>query len=100
MGVCEGGVFAASYASLYPEKVSSLILAVTPIDFHADITSNESLDKGYLNRLLRGFSRQQLENMVDAFGQLPGELYGLAFQEMTPVKSLTKYNFELLSSLF
>ena len=98
MGVCEGGVFTASYASLNPEKVSSLILAVTPIDFHADITSNESLDKGYLNRLLRGFSRQQLENMVDAFGQLPGELYGLAFQEMTPVKSLTKYNFELLDS--
>ena len=37
------------------------------------------------------FSREELEEMIDAYGQLPGEVSGLAFLEMTLVKSLTKY---------
>ena len=99
LGVCEGGVFAACFASLYPEKVKSLALAVTPIDFHADEGAKLKPDQGHLNRLLRNFSRQELEEMIDAYGQLPGEVSGFAFLEMTLVKSLTKYQWDAIDSL-
>ncbi|HCD27112.1 MAG TPA: class III poly(R)-hydroxyalkanoic acid synthase subunit PhaC [Gammaproteobacteria bacterium] len=99
LGICEGGVFAACYASLHPERIASLALAVTPIDFHADQGASTEESVGYLNRLLRKFSRAELEAMIDAFGYLPGETTGLVFLEMTLVKSITKYNWELLDSL-
>lgn len=35
IGLCQGGWQSAIYASLYPDKVSSLVLAAAPIDFHA-----------------------------------------------------------------
>jgi polyhydroxyalkanoate synthase len=102
LGICEGGVFAACYASIHPERISSLALAVTPIDFHADLDAQADPSQasvGYLNRLLRKFTRKDLEAMIDSFGYLPGETTGLVFLEMTLVKSLTKYNWELLDSL-
>ena len=95
LGICEGGVFAACFAALHPDRVASLALAVTPIDFHAQHECDaDNSEVGYLNRLLRKFSRVELENMIDAFGSLPGETTGLVFLEMTLVKSLTKYNWE------
>jgi len=41
LGVCQGGTFAACHASLYPDRIASLITMVTPIDFHtpADLLS-------------------------------------------------------------
>ena len=99
LGICEGGVFATCFASLYPEKVRSLALAVTPIDFHADENADLKPEQGHLNRLLRNFSRHELEEMIDAYGQLPGEMSGLAFLEMTLVKSLTKYQWDAVKSL-
>ena len=36
IGLCQGGTFAVCYASLFPEKVSSLITTATPIDFHSE----------------------------------------------------------------
>ena len=100
LGICEGGVFAACFAALHPDRVASLALAVTPIDFHAQHECDaDNSEVGYLNRLLRKFSRVELENMIDAFGSLPGETTGLVFLEMTLVKSLTKYNWELMDSL-
>lgn len=34
-GLCQGGWLAAIYASIYPEKVASLLLGAAPIDFRA-----------------------------------------------------------------
>ena len=34
--------------------------------------------------------------MMDAFGNLPGEIVAAVFQMMTPVRSLTKYNLDLM----
>lgn len=95
LGVCEGGVFSACYAALHPKDVANLVLAVTPIDFHADQHDTENLDQGYLNRWVRNFTRREIEELIDAYGHMPGELTGLVFQEMTPVKSMTKYNWDL-----
>jgi len=35
-GVCEGGVFTTLYAAQNPDKVSNLVVSITPIDFAAD----------------------------------------------------------------
>src|SRR3984885_4123063 len=36
LGVCEGGVFATAVAALESERLNTLALTITPIDFHAD----------------------------------------------------------------
>src|SRR6476659_1468760 len=36
LGICEGGVFTTCYAARNPEKIKSLSLTITPIDFHAN----------------------------------------------------------------
>ena len=36
LGICEGGVFTLAYAALEPDRVQNLVLAITPLDFHAD----------------------------------------------------------------
>ena len=36
LGICQGGVFTACYAALFPEKVRNVAFTVTPIDFHGD----------------------------------------------------------------
>src|SRR4051794_21078786 len=36
LGVCEGGVFTIAFSALEPDRVNTLVLTITPIDFHAD----------------------------------------------------------------
>ncbi|MBV1870033.1 MAG: class III poly(R)-hydroxyalkanoic acid synthase subunit PhaC [Gammaproteobacteria bacterium] len=95
MGICEGGTFSVSYACLYPEKVHNLLLAITPIDFHADQEENR-FDHGLLNVLTRSWDSETIDKLIDANGCMPGELMGYFFQMMTPIRSLTKYNLDLI----
>lgn len=95
LGVCEGGVFSTCYAALHPEKIAALALTVTPIDFHADLNSAEGGLPGQISRWVQRMS----DDDIDAYGQLPGELTGMFFLAMTPVKSLIKYNWDLPDSL-
>lgn len=99
LGVCEGGVFTASYAALHAGRVSHLAVAVTPFDFHADAEEPDKLEHGFLNRWARNVDGDVIEELIDSFGYLPGYLTGLIFQEMTPVKTLTKYNRDLPGAL-
>lgn len=99
LGVCEGGVFTSSYAALHPEHVSHLAVAVTPFDFHADTEEPDKPEHGFLNRWARNVDAEVIEELIDSFGCLPGHLTGLIFQEMTPAKTLTKYNWDLPAAL-
>lgn len=99
LGVCEGGVFTASYAALHPECVSHLAVAVTPFDFHADAEEPDKLEHGFLNRWARSIDNEVIEALIESFGYLPGYATGLIFQEMTPAKTLTKYNWDLPSAM-
>ncbi len=100
LGVCEGGVFSTIYSALHPEKVSSLALSVTPIDFHADLEESESMpENGFLNRWARNIPNEEIEALIESFGYLPGEMTGLIFQEMTPVRTLAKYNWDLPAAI-
>jgi polyhydroxyalkanoate synthase len=95
-GICEGGVFTTMYAAHYPEKVSNMIVSITPIDFAAD---EEDKDPGHglLNLWVRNLAARDIENLITAYGNLPGALMGSVFQAMTPIRSMTKYNLDLLN---
>lgn len=97
LGICEGGVFSAIYAALHPEKVRNLMLTVTPIDFHADHEDTDP-SHGFLNIWTRNLHDEDIDRLLHAFGSLPGEFMGSVFQQMTPVRSLTKYNIDLVDA--
>ncbi|TBA30262.1 alpha/beta fold hydrolase [Rhizobium ruizarguesonis] len=99
LGICEGGVLATCYAALYPEKVKNLVLAATPIDFHADI-GDAPAHQGLLNTWTRSLAPEDIDHIIDALGGvIPGEFMGSIFTLMTPMRSLTKYNVDLLEIL-
>ena len=95
LGVCEGGVFTTAYAALEPERVNTLTLTITPIDFHAD-TVEDRLGHGFINIWTRSLSPEDVDRLIDANGNLPGEFMGAIFNQMSPMRSLLKYNFDLL----
>ena len=95
LGICEGGVFTTCYAALHPDKVKSLVLTITPIDFHAD-RDDPDTHHGFLNVWTRSLDRADIDRLVDVYGGLPGEFMSSVFSLMTPMRSLTKYNIDLI----
>ncbi|MGH1487466.1 MAG: class III poly(R)-hydroxyalkanoic acid synthase subunit PhaC [Cellvibrionaceae bacterium] len=95
LGVCEGGVFSICYAALHPNNVNNLMTSITPVDFHGD-QRDDKQEHGYINLWTRNLDASDIDLMVSACGNMPGELMGMVFQLLTPLKSLTKYNIDLL----
>jgi polyhydroxyalkanoate synthase len=95
LGICEGGVFTTCYAALHPDRVKNLVLTITPIDFHAD-SEDPAAHHGFLNIWTRSLSAADVDNLVDVYGVLPGEFMSSVFSMMTPMRSLTKYNIDLI----
>lgn len=77
MGLCMGGTFAVIYAALHPEKVKNLITAVSPTQFDTD--------KGLLHIWMKEIDADRL---VDAFGNLPGNLLDSTFLLLNPARLL------------
>ena len=98
LGICEGGVFTICYAALHPDNVKALVLTITPIDFHGDTVENR-LGHGFINIWTRSLEPQDIDRLIDAYGNLPGEFMGSVFQLMTPMRTLTKYNLDMLEVL-
>jgi polyhydroxyalkanoate synthase len=95
LGICEGGVFMTCYAALHPDKVKNLVLTITPIDFHADREDPDD-HHGFLNVWTRSLGSEDVDRLVDVYGGLPGEFMSSVFSQMTPMRSLTKYNVDLI----
>ena len=95
LGICEGGVFTTCYAALQPENVKGLVLTITPIDFHGDTAENR-LGHGFINIWTRSLEPQDIDRLIEAYGNLPGEFMGSVFSMMTPMRTLMKYNLDLL----
>ena len=91
LGICEGGVFTTCYAARNPQKVKSLTLTITPIDFHAN-SKDAPLHHGLIGMWARSMSHADIDRLIEANGNLPGELMSFVFSMMTPVNALTKYN--------
>ena len=94
LGICEGGVFTICYAALHPERVKSLAITITPVDFHAGSPA-APLHHGLIGLWARSLTREDIDRLIEANGNLPGELMSYVFSMMTPVNSLTKYNLGL-----
>jgi poly[(R)-3-hydroxyalkanoate] polymerase subunit PhaC len=97
LGICQGGVFSLCYTALHPERIRNLVTTVTPVDFHAD-KEDDRLDRGFMNVWARSMDGRDIDRMVDTLGNVPGDFTGNLFSMMTPGRSLTKYNFDLLDA--
>lgn len=94
LGICEGGVFTTCYAARNPDTVKSMVLTITPIDFHAG-AKDAPLHHGLIGLWARSMSADDVDRLIEANGNLPGELMSFVFSMMTPVNALTKYNLGL-----
>ncbi len=97
LGICQGGVLTLCYTALHQPTVRNLITTVTPVDFHADL-KDERVERGFMNVWTRSLSGQDIDRLVDTLGTVPGEFMGYLFSLMTPGRSLTKYNLDLLDA--
>lgn len=95
LGICEGGVLALCYAALHTAKVRNLIVTITPVDFHAD-QQEDRKDRGFVNLWTRSLEARDLERVIDSYGYIPGKFMGVIFSMITPAKTLTKYNLDLV----
>jgi polyhydroxyalkanoate synthase subunit PhaC len=77
MGVCLGGTFAVIYAALHPGKIKNLITTAAPTQFDTP--------KGLLHIWMKEIDADRL---VDAFGNLPGDLVNAAFLLLNPPRLL------------
>jgi polyhydroxyalkanoate synthase len=75
MGICMGGTFSVIYSALHPEKVKNLVTTVTPTNFDTD--------KGLLHIWMKAVQAGQ---MVDTFGNIPGDLLNFGFLLLNPAR--------------
>jgi polyhydroxyalkanoate synthase len=75
MGICMGGTFSIIYSALHARKVKNLITTVAP--------SNFETDQGLLHLWTRGLD---LDRIIEAYGNMPGDLLNLAFLLLNPAR--------------
>jgi polyhydroxyalkanoate synthase len=75
MGICMGGTFCVIYAALHSEKIKNLITTVTPTNFDTD--------QGLLHIWMKDLD---VDRMVDAFGNMPGDLMNFGFLLLNPAR--------------
>jgi polyhydroxyalkanoate synthase len=88
MGVCLGGTFGVIYAALHPEKIKNLITTATPVQFDTP--------KGLLHIWLKEID---VDRLVDAFGNLPGNLVNTTFLLLNPPRLLMDKYLGLLENM-
>ena len=85
------------YAALHPDRIRNLVTTVTPVDFHAD-KAVDRIDRGFMNVWARSLQPADIDRLVDTMGAVPGEFVGYLFSLMTPGRTPTKYNLDLLDA--
>ncbi|QEG00759.1 Poly-beta-hydroxybutyrate polymerase [Stieleria maiorica] len=89
LGYCMGGTMTAMYTALHPERIKNLILMATPIDFDGH------------NGLLNLWARREtfdVDGLIDAFGNCPGEFLQFVFQLMKPVQNFAEKQLSYLEN--
>jgi polyhydroxyalkanoate synthase len=79
LGICQGGTFSLCYSSIYPEKVKNLVVMVAPVDFHQTDTLLNMRGGCTL-----GAEAVDIDLMVDALGNIPGDFLNLEFLMLKP----------------
>ncbi len=75
MGICMGGTFSVIYSARHPEKIRNLVTTVTPTNFDTD--------QGLLHIWMKDMD---VDRMVDAFGNMPGDLMNFGFLLLNPAR--------------
>ena len=88
LGVCQGGTFSLCYSALNADKVRNLVLMVTPVDFHTPD-----------NLLATWLRHVDVDALVDALGNVPGELLNWAFVSMKPLRLTGQKYLDMLDFL-
>jgi polyhydroxyalkanoate synthase len=70
-----GGTFSVMYSALHPQKIKNLMTTVTPTNFDTD--------QGLLHIWMKALDANR---MVDAFGNMPGDLMNLGFLILNPAR--------------
>lgn len=79
IGLCQGGWQSAIYASLFPEKINSLILAAAPIDFKAG--------NGMIQTCAGFYSMMFYQDLVAmGRGNMKGSFMVIAFKMLNPME--------------
>jgi len=79
LGICQGGTFSLCYSAIYSKKVKNLIVMVTPVDFQL---SNALLN--LQGGCTLGAEAVDIDRMVDALGNVPGDYLNLEFLMLKP----------------
>ena len=77
LGICQGGTLALCYAALQPTKIKNLITMVAPVDFSVQAEAHTGLLNGWARHL-------DVDVMVDAVGNIPGDLMNLGYLMLRP----------------
>lgn len=88
LGICQGGTFALCYTALHQDKVKNLITTVTPVDFHTR--------RDMLSHLVR---HVDIDQCVDAMGNIPGEMMNWVFLMLKPFRLLGRKYVDLVDIL-
>jgi polyhydroxyalkanoate synthase subunit PhaC len=81
LGICQGGTFSLCYSSLHPDKVKNIVAMVAPIDFYQTDTLLNMRGGCSL-----GAEALDIDLMVDALGNIPGDYLNLEFLELKPLQ--------------
>jgi polyhydroxyalkanoate synthase subunit PhaC len=81
MGICQGGLFSAIYAALYPQKLQSLVTYVAPYDFR----------DANCNMLYKWTKYVDVDTMADNLGIIPADMLNSSFSMLKPSMELSKY---------
>jgi polyhydroxyalkanoate synthase subunit PhaC len=74
LGVCQGGVLSLCYSALHPADIANLVLLTTPVDFHTP------------DNLLSKWVRDLDTGLIEASGNVPGELLNALFLALMPFR--------------
>ncbi len=88
MGICMGGTFSTIYSALHPDKIKNLVTTVTPTNFDTD--------QGLLHLWMK---KVDAENMVDTFGNMPGDFLNLGFLMLNPARLMIDKYVGLMENL-
>ncbi len=88
LGVCQGGTFSIMYTALNPDKVKNLITLVTPVDF----STNDGL-------LFKWGKYLNVNNMVDAYGVIPGDFMNTGFLTLRPLSLMVNKYLNLVDDM-
>ena len=85
LGVCQGGVLSLCYSALHPAEVANLITLTTPVDFHT------------ADNLLSKWVRHLDTALIEALGNVPGELLNGLFLALRPFRLTQQKYLRLLT---